>query len=447
MLAGCGQLGGSAPLPHEEATGGLRADAGPLAQQLYGSGTISHIVVIVQENRSVDNLFNGLPGADTAQSGRDSRGQTIRLKPVSLTAPYDISHTHSAYETEYAGGQMDGFDRVKTKCQSVRRNCPPPRIRAYGYVPRADVQPYFDLAERYAFADEMFETNQGPSFPAHQYLVSGTSAIENGSTLRASENPRSPANRQTGGGDAPRGTRGQLISDTGREDTYAFPCFDRTALPDLIDKRGLTWHYYQERSGPGLWNGLDAVQHIWKNRAEYKQDVITPSAQVLKDISNGRLANVTWITPSAAASDHAGSTDGSGPSWVASIVSTIAFSSFWDSTAIIVVWDDWGGWYDHVAPQQYNSYELGMRVPLLVISPYSKQGYVSHVHYEFGSILKFIEQTFQLGSMHTTDDRANGLGDFFDFGSRPRPFKPIRTKYSAKYFLTRAPSDQPPDND
>src|ERR1700729_4382305 len=98
---------------------------------------------------------------------------------------------------------MDRFDRVKTKCQSVRRNCPPPRIRAYGYVPRADVQPYFDLAERYAFADEMFETNQGPSFPAHQYLVSGTSAIENGSTLRASENPRSPANRQTGGGGPP----------------------------------------------------------------------------------------------------------------------------------------------------------------------------------------------------------------------------------------------------
>jgi phospholipase C len=447
-LPGCGQPGGLVPpgapalLPSASGT-----ENAPLAQPLGGSAKIAHIVVIVQENRSVDNLFNGLPGADTVQSGRNSRGESVRLRPVPLTAPYDIVHTHSAYETEYAQGNMDGFDRVATKCEKLRRNCPPPRVRAYGYVPHYEVQPYFDLAEQYAFGDEMFETNEGPSFPAHQYLVSGTSAIQNGSEFRASENPRAPDKRQTGGCDAPAGTRGELISSNGREDTFAFPCFDRTALPDLIDARGLTWHYYQERSGPGLWNGLDAVEHIWKNRTEYKANVIAPSAQVLRDISRGYLADVTWITPSAAASDHAGTTNGTGPSWVTSVVSAIGSSSFWDSTAIIVVWDDWGGWYDHVAPKRYNSYELGMRVPLLVISPYAKTGYVSHVHYEFGSVLKFIEQTFDLGSMHTTDERANNLTDCFDFYSPPRPFKAIQARYSAQYFLSQAPSDQLPDDD
>lgn len=442
-LAACGQPGTTPQLPSAAAPPG----EAPLAHPLGGSAWITHVVVIVQENRSVDNLFNGLPGADTVRSGRTSRGQTIGLKPVSLTAPYDMVHTHSVYETEYATGKMDGFDRAASKCMKTRRNCPPPRIRAYAYVPQDEVQPYFDLAQSYAFGDEMFETNQGPSFPAHQYLVSGTSAIVNGSEFRASENPRAPDHRATGGCDAPDGTRGELISRNGREDAFAFPCFDRTALPDLIDDRVLTWHYYQENTGAGLWNGLDAVKHVWQNHSEYKANVISPSSKVLRDIANGYLANVTWVTPSAAASDHGGSTNGTGPSWVASVVNAVGESPYWNTTAIVVTWDDWGGWYDHAAPKQYNSYELGMRVPLIVISPYAKRGYVSHVHYEFGSILKFIEQTFQLGSMHTTDARANNLTDFFSFDAPPRPYEPIRTKYSAQYFLTQPPSDQPPDDD
>ena len=111
------------------------------------------------------------------------------------------------------------------------------------------------------------------------------------------------------------------------------------------------------------------------------------------------------------------------------------------------MWDDWGGWYDHVAPRHYNSYELGLRVPMIVISPYAKTHYVSHVHYEFGSILKFIEQTFSLGSMKTTDARANNLTDCFDFTSPPHPFALVKTKYSEQYFLAQPPSNRSPDDD
>ena len=120
----------------------------------------------------------------------------------------------------------------------------------------------------------------------------------------------------------------------------------------------------------------------------YSANVITPSSRFLTDIGNGYLANVTWITPSTAESDHSLRNNGSGPSWVASIVNAIGDSKYWGTTAIFVVWDDWGGWFDHVPPTRYNSYELSFRVPLLVISPYAKRGYISTVHHEFGSILK-----------------------------------------------------------
>ena len=271
VLAGCGQLGASGPLTDagrvadsgRVADPGRVADDGVFDRTTEGSATISHIVVIVQENRSVDNLFSGLTGADTVRSGRNSRGQTVRLEPEPLTAPYDVLHTHSAYETEYAHGRMDGFDRVASQCLQSHRHCPPPRIRAYGYVPHDEIQPYFDLAKSYAFADEMFETNQGPSFPAHQYLVSGTSAIGNGSPWRASENPRSPAPGRPVDATPPPVRSRSSSAPTAEKIPTPFRASTASALPDLIDKRELSWHYYQEKTGPGLWNGLDAIRHIW----------------------------------------------------------------------------------------------------------------------------------------------------------------------------------------
>ncbi len=134
---------------------------------------------------------------------------------------------------------------------------------------------------------------------------------------------------------------------------------------------------------------------------------------------------MVWVTPTALDSDHALSNNGSGPSWVAAIVNAVGESQYWKNTAIFVTWDDWGGWYDHVKPQIYNSYELGFRVPLIVISPYAKNHYVSHAQHEFGSIFNFTEKIFGLPSMHTTDARADDLFDCFDFNKSPTKFKPI----------------------
>jgi phospholipase C len=137
------------------------------------------------------------------------------------------------------------------------------------------------------------------------------------------------------------------------------------------------------------------------------------------------LPGVAWVVPTAAESDHATGNNGSGPAWVATVVNAIGKSKYWNDTAIFVTWDDWGGWYDHVAPEQYNSYELGLRVPLIVISPYARPKYVSHVQHEFGSLLRFTEETFNLPSLGATDTRADDLRDMFDWAQKPLRFTPI----------------------
>jgi phospholipase C len=407
------------------------------------SSKIAHVVIIVQENRSTDDLFNGFPGADTVRYGLNAGGERVPLEPVGLTAPYDLSHTHAAFETEYAQSNLNGFNKESSSCLSATF-CGPRERRAYGYVPHDEIKPYFAMARQYAFADRMFQTNEGPSFPAHQYIVSGTSSVANGSALRAAENPFRPDGQSVGGGcDSQPGTLVPVIDVSGLESERVYPCFNRISLMELLERKKLTWRYYQGSKGAGLWNGPDAIAHVWASRA-FSTDVVAPPAQVLTDIAQGHLADVVWVTPTALASDHARATNGSGPSWVASVVNAVGESQYWDSTAIFVTWDDWGGWYDHVAPHVYNSYELGFRVPLIVISPYAKKHYVSHVHHEFGSILKFTEKTFGLPSLHTTDARSDDLFDCFDFSQAPSKFKRIPAEYPPSYFF-KQPSTEPDD--
>jgi phospholipase C len=436
-LAGCAQHQQASTMPAGATAVLPAAPAG-------ASSKIQHVVIIFQENRSTDNLFNGLPGADTAQYGMNSHGKQVKLRPIPLTAPYDISHQHSAFEVEYANGQLNGFNLVKSRCKE-RPQCPIAGMRPYAYVPQSEVGPYFTLAETYAFADRMFQSNQGPSFPAHQYILSGTSTTTQGSNLRASENPKDPTGKFTGGCDSPPGSLVELIDSNGNENQQVYPCFDRPALSDLLEAKSLTWHYYQAHKGPGLWNGPDAILHIRDGRG-FRNDVTVPPAHVINDITAGRLANVVWVTPVLSDSDHPGN-NGTGPAWVSWVVNTIGKSSYWNTTAIFVTWDDWGGWYDHVKPPIYNSYELGFRVPLIVISPYAKIGYVSHKQHEFGSILKFVEETFGLGSLGTTDQRADDLTDCFNFSQGPRPFKAIKARLDGNYFLHQTASNADPDDD
>jgi phospholipase C len=165
---------------------------------------------------------------------------------------------------------------------------------------------------------------------------------------------------------------------------------------------------------------------------------------------------VSWVIPSGTNSDHAGSTDNTGgPSWVASIVNAIGNSSYWANTAIIVTWDDWGGWYDHVPPPKViddgtswgSGYVYGFRVPLIVISPYAKPAYISHINHDFGSILNLIEEAFGLSSLGYADAYADDLSDCFNYSQTPLTFKTISALLDASHFLNDKRPLTPPDDD
>jgi phospholipase C len=406
--------------------------------------SIQHIVVIFQENRTPDNLFHGLPNADIANSGINSLGETVPLTPITLANDYDLDHKHADFVKMYDGGKMDGADKIPAFCRKDATDCPGPNLQ-FKYVNPSEVQPYLQLAESYTFADRMFQTNQGPSFPAHQFIIAATSAPTASSDLFAAENP-------TGGGDptgdtgctAPAGQTVALIDPAGDESAEQFPCFEHPVLTDLLDDKGISWRYYTPSAG-SIWTGPNAIQHL-RNGSAWA-NVILNQKQVLSDIATGQLPQVSWVIPTAQASDHARNNNGSGPSWVASIVNAIGNSSYWQDAAIFITWDDWGGWYDHVAPTIYDSYEYGFRVPLIVVSPYARRGYVSHVTHDFSSILRFIEEDFDLPSLGYADARADDLSDCFDFTQTPLLFRPVPAIYGADYFLKDTSPAEPPDNE
>jgi phospholipase C len=432
------------------------------------SGKIQHVIVVFQENRTPDNLFHDQAlinaGADIASSGLNSSGQTVPLGMTSLGIDYDLSHAHSAFVVMYDGGKMDGADKIPVFCSKGASACPPPHPQ-FQYVNPSDVQAYFQIAEQYSFGDRMFQTNQGPSFPAHQFILSGTSAPTATSNLFAAENPRGGA----GCAAAPTSLVA-LIDSGGKESSSTYPCFEHPTLADELDLKGLSWKYYAPSAG-SIWTAPNAIQHLCGPNAtppnatrcqgsDWDNDVVLYTVQnpapILADIANNHLTAVSWVIPAGKNSDHPSfpGTIG-GPSWVASIVNAVGTSSYWANTAIIITWDDWGGWYDHVAPPQVikggtswgSGYVYGFRVPLIVVSPYARAAYISHVNHDFGSILNFIEKVFGLPSLGYADAYADDLSDCFDFNQTPLKFQTIAAPLGADHFVNDRTPPTDPDDD
>ena len=455
-----------------QGSSGSTDNSAPLS--LVVQSLIQHVVIIFQENRTPDNLFQDpvliARGADIQNYGIDSQGNKITLTPTTLSTNYDMGHAHKSFLLAYDNGKMDGADLDSVTCNPGATSCPPPNPE-YRYVQASDVAPYFQLAETYTFGDRMFQTNQGPSFPAHQFIISGTSAPtppgEQNSDLFLAENPAGSASVLGDTGcTAPATELVNMIDPGGSESIEMYPCFDHPTLTDIFDAAKISWRYYAPSPG-SIWTGPNAIQHLCVPNVpppngtsctgpDWTNNVILQNTQVLTDIANGQLANVSWVIPTGQASDHAGINDGTGPSWVASVVNAIGNSPYWSNTAIIITWDDWGGWYDHVPPPAIiNSYEYGLRVPLIVVSPYAKPGYISDQVNDFGSILKFIEGTFGVGNVAPgaspayADATTNtfDLSDCFDFNQTPLTFHTIPAAKDAKYFLEDKTPPSDPDDD
>jgi phospholipase C len=430
---------------------------------------IKHVVIIFQENRTVDNLFHDpvlmQRGADIANSGLNSKGTVVPLEPVSISVPYNPDHGHFDFTLMYDNGKMDGVDKVGISCNPGNPNCAPPNP-LFKYVQASDVMPYFQMAETYTFADRMFQTNQGPSFASHQFIIAGTSAPSAGSDLFVDDIPTGNAN-DTGCTASPDQTV-RLIAPNGDESQAVYPCFDHPTLTDELNSKGISWRYYTPSAG-SIWTGPNAIEHMcgpnatpphatacigpdWANIVLQNgpNDSHTPSA-VLADISAGKLATVSWVIPSGAASDHPRSTDGSGPSWVAQIVNAIGNGPYWADTAIFITWDDWGGWYDHVPPPVIlNAYEFGFRVPLVVISSFAKAQNISHTFYDFGSIMKFIELNFGLSTVAAgyadTFTQTGDLTDCFNFSQPPLTFQTIMASGPEQFPQAKGPPSDPDDD-
>jgi hypothetical protein len=484
-----------------------------------------HVIVIVQENRTPDNLFGSNhsfeSGVNVRTWGLDSNNNQVNLQPRPLSDCYNPYHDHDAFQDMYNAGAMNGADTIGI---SIYAGCTLPADSEFVYVDSNqtyNAQPYFDIATRWGFANFMFQSNQGPSFPAHQFLLSGTSAptwkgnpyddqnklwwqwfdadndyVHTPYGCLAQQGTFAPQVDYLGNyyldcSHPPKGSQGCYVPPVPPYPPYvgpAFPCFEHPTMTDLLDSNGfngqnqISWEYYG-LDETDIWDAPDAILHtcvpstsapgctgshfIQGNGNQTGLVYLGNPAQIFNDIDSCHLANVSWVIPNGAWSDHAGGykdrgNQGYGPSWVADIVNEIGNNTncdtntwngktgYWYDTAILITWDDWGGYYDHVLPLNCPSgqgrictgyptgdqnssgweYVYSFRVPLLVVSAY-KGPYVSgpvsdpntaatclnnasFPCHDFGSILNFTEYVF--GSNGSGLGWPYGIGGQWNIG-------------------------------
>jgi phospholipase C len=387
---------------------------------------ICWVVVIVQENRTVDNLFNGYCTAGSPTTCAN----TVRTDPVTGTVLSQISmsdtcggsHSHNNFVTEYDNGALDGWPSASYGCQGS--GSLPSGL--YAYVNPTEVAIYWQFAQEYAFADNVFQMNEGPSYPAHQYLIAGQSGGWNSVDRWAISENAVPS--YCGAASTQKAVTQINLATVfpGMEDNHVFPCKDYPTIFDAAREAGYSTKYYTHDIH-SFWSGVESVAHLWNNASI--NPVSTPETNVLADIASCNLANVTYVTPSWSDSDHPHKTvvpATDGPNWVGTVANAIGQSScgYWPYTAILVTWDDWGGWYDHVRPPVRSAYEDGFRVPLLVISPYAQTGTIYHTATSDGAILRYIENTLELPSLETNDALSDNLAPMFNYSQTPAPYVP-----------------------
>lgn len=410
-------------------------------------GHIRHVVILMQEGRTLNNLFTGWPHAFAPRTAFALNIGLVFLKSITYSQDLSMCELSPCMDLAYFGGHMNGFAMnrfCKLGCSHYTRyrkgRKPDVGLLPYSYMDHTQIAPYREIAGQYVLADNMYATEFGGDFTAHQDLIAGSTFVTGDRALR------DVPSAEPWGCDAPRGTR---IALWGYPYETASPCITQyPTMAELLDGAELPWKYYvaplsgSDPSGK-LWNAFDAIKKV-RYSSDWTKNIVSPPSRVLSDAKKGALPAVAWVIPEVAWSDHPSQTDDKAPSWVAAVVNAIGEGPEWNSTAIVVVWSEWGGWFDArppYFPKNLKGSGLGFRVPLLIVSPYAKENVVIHTDYQYGSILKFIEQAFDLPSLSTlgygyvfTDTSSNSLSDSFDFLKGPRAFQPIKAKYPSSSF-------------
>jgi hypothetical protein len=275
----------------------------------------------------------------------------------------------------------------------------------------SDMPNYWTYAQNFVIADAMFSSLQGPSFPNHLYTV----AAQSGGAVTS---PYGSDGTTSWGCDAPL-TEFVDVVDTNGVLSEVYPCFNFLTIADSLQNAGISWNYYSPaKSAPGYeWNALDSINQI-RNSSLWNTH-IPLNTQFITDAQNGQLASVSWLITASPTSEHPTASICNSENWTVQQVNAVMQGPEWNSTAIFVTWDDFGGFYDHVPPPVSDEYGLGLRVPLLIISPYVRSGYIAHTTYEFSSFLKFVEERFGLAALGARDANANDMLDSFNLVQTP----------------------------
>jgi phospholipase C len=434
--------------------------SGPLTARVSSAQPppIQHVIVIMQENRSFDAYFGTFPGADGIPMQNGVPTVCVPDPDTSqCVAPYhdandrNLGGPHGAVQAQMDidSGKMDGF--IAQEHAGRRQACTATQDPACSQAGQTDVMGYHDAgeipnywtyAQQFVLQDRMFEPNASWSLPAHLFTVSAWSA------RCANANPMNCTNNLQ----LPSGTAYLLAGPT-RGANFPKPQYSWTDITYLLHQAGVSWAYYLDEGAqpdceddamfcdskpqsvgvPGIWNPLPWFETVQQDN---ELNNVQPHANFYASVRAGTLPSVVWIVPNQTDSEHPPALVSAGQAYVTSIINAVMQSPEWNTSAIFVTWDDWGGFYDHVAPPSVDANGYGLRVPGLVISPYAMQGYVDHQTLSFDAYLKFIEDIFLSGQRldpandgrpdprPTVRENAAVLGDLmrdFDFTQSPRP--------------------------
>jgi phospholipase C len=374
---------------------------------------IQHFVFIIKENRSFDMYFGTFPGADGATSGTLSTGQVIPLQHAADAVSRNPGYKWLDGLLAMDYGKMDQFD-LETSGSLNGDNL------AYSQLYESDIPNYFAYARAFSLSDHMFASLHGPSYPAHLYMIAAQSGGAVGNFV----------GKQIWSCKAPADTTVEIVDSKGHV-TNQFPCFDFPTLGDVLESANTSWTYYAHVDTN--WNAYASINHV-RNTPLWAEHIVSET-QFLTDAQNGNLPAVSWLVPLSLYSEHASdiysptiNSSCVGENWTVQQINAIMQGPDWPTTAIFVTWDDWGGWYEHLPPPTLDQYGFGPRVPLLIISPYAKPGYISHIPSEFSSFLKIVEERFGFLPLTARDAAANDMLDAFDFTQAPLPPLILQTR-------------------
>jgi len=427
-VAGCGDSGGVLGI-----IGGAPSIKKAPAQKELNQ-PVQHVFVILKENHTYDNFFLSYPNPNEPSPPTHGLGANGRLVPIGEPDRDDWSAGDNAFDVahmDFDGGKLDGFDNNAHQPDSagidriMHADGADGAYVSYAVTPergRLHLPYYWHLADRGVLSDRWFSSELGASFPNHVYVLAATAggAVTNPDLINGDFVILDPQTGQT------------------RTKDHLSAAEVATALPVEFEQAGLAWTAFQETDEPPIVNltlgfflhdstsvsGIDVVHALtdFDDRFIETPDV---DERLPEYIAKGWAGHLTVIKPNDFNSEHQGiSSIADGQRWTRAIIDAIGTSPLWEHSVIILTWDDYGGFYDHVPPPQVDGFGFGFRVPAIIISPFAKRGVVQHERREFSSIAKFCERIFNLPTMtaRDADPETDDLMSAFDFGQTPRPY-------------------------